>query len=469
MVSAKWNSALVLTLTCAGLAWGQTPAPAQSAKNKGLDLMTVQEAGQRAQKCLILKSWQQPEGSLAFEVQSLETSEHMTIVEMGPENSIAGGTSPGMRSRIYHWGDSANPPQGVPQPPVETAAQSAPTATPIPVPIIKSVEGLSPAIQDHPTEHEAPAGIPGRPALNESSSADIPSPPMPGPKLGPIQIETAKTSDWQRSWGKVDDPKSGLSASESCRARPIVAATAMPADSPKAQPLSVGGEVNNNNALRSGEVKSASSESGSEPVLHSFSKAGPEPAGHVSITDIPSHSKAKPPSVSPPDAGGRYRGGPVKGILSSILKPAKKDQEIVPASALAGSSIAADESRHARHDSGQLQLVLSEDLMPSHREKAAEILSAMDWRQNREVLPALLKAAGQDPAASVRAACVRCLVKMRADTLETIQLLQLLQADADPRVRGEADRALGALGVQQAKPNDQPVHQIGASTPTDPK
>src|SRR5947209_8750150 len=144
MVSAKWNSALVLTLTCAGLAWGQAPAPAQPPKNKGLDLMTVQEAGKPAQKCLILKSWQQPKGSLAFEVQSLETSEHMTIVEMGPESSTAGGTSQGMRSRIYHWGGSANPPQGVPQPPVEPAAQSPPTATPIPVPIIKSVEGLSP-------------------------------------------------------------------------------------------------------------------------------------------------------------------------------------------------------------------------------------------------------------------------------------------------------------------------------------
>ena len=83
----------------------------------GSDLLTVREASRPDQKCRILKTWKQTDGTMAFEVQCLETEEHLTLVEMAP--SEAGVTDPGkgMKSRIYHWGQSVTPPIGVPQMP----------------------------------------------------------------------------------------------------------------------------------------------------------------------------------------------------------------------------------------------------------------------------------------------------------------------------------------------------------------
>ncbi len=210
--------------------------------------------------------------------------------------------------------------------------------------------------------------------------------------------------------------------------------------------------------LIGGDVKAASPESAPEPVPSTAPKPGPEPAGYVSITDIPPNSKSRPEAKKP-----------VKVFLTSFLKPSKKDQEIMAGSAVAVPSPQAMPPVSAVQDPHRLQNVLTDDLMPSRREKAAEILSAMDWHQNSEILAAILKAAGEDPAATVRAACVRSLAKMKADTLETIHLLQSLRADADPRVRGEANQALAALGVQQGNLDDQPVHQISAPVPAEQK
>src|SRR5713226_7489303 len=95
MASAKWKESLVAALTWAawaGLAWGQAgPAPTRPL-GIGRDLLTVREAGRPDQKCRILKAWKQPDGTMALEVQCLETEEHLTLVEMG--SAEAGPTDP---------------------------------------------------------------------------------------------------------------------------------------------------------------------------------------------------------------------------------------------------------------------------------------------------------------------------------------------------------------------------------------
>src|SRR5947208_12254130 len=116
MALARWKTTLVATLAWAGMAWGQASSPSPSF-GIGSDLLTVREAGRPDQKCRILKAWKQPDGAMALEVQCLETEEHLTIVEMPSSEAGSTDSSKGMKSRIYHWGQSLTPPAGVPQMP----------------------------------------------------------------------------------------------------------------------------------------------------------------------------------------------------------------------------------------------------------------------------------------------------------------------------------------------------------------
>ncbi len=89
---------------------------------------------------------------------------------------------------------------------------------------------------------------------------------------------------------------------------------------------------------------------------------------------------------------------------------------------------------------------LKEALCPSEREMAAEHLGGMNWRTQPHVVESLTKAAREDPAASVRAACVHALAQMGANTAEVVAAMRDLKTDRDPHVRQEAEEALANLG-----------------------
>jgi hypothetical protein len=95
----------------------------------------------------------------------------------------------------------------------------------------------------------------------------------------------------------------------------------------------------------------------------------------------------------------------------------------------------------------QLLGMLKDSLYPSQREWAAECLSRQNWRSQPLVLDALVVAAREDPAAAVRAGCVRALGKMKANTLPVVQAVQSLASDRDPRVRHEVEETLAAIGA----------------------
>jgi hypothetical protein len=88
---------------------------------------------------------------------------------------------------------------------------------------------------------------------------------------------------------------------------------------------------------------------------------------------------------------------------------------------------------------------LRESLLPSEREWAVERLSKCDWQSDYVILQALLSAAREDPAASVRTACVRALVRMKARSPAVVSTLEALNADPDIRVRKAAEQALPGL------------------------
>jgi hypothetical protein len=104
-------------------------------------------------------------------------------------------------------------------------------------------------------------------------------------------------------------------------------------------------------------------------------------------------------------------------------------------------------------DVPQLLTALKDSLRPSEREAAAEQLSELNGQAQPLVVEQLMKSAREDPAATVRAACVHALAHMRVNTPAAVTLVQDLRSDRDPRVRQEAEEALnlfGASGIQQA-------------------
>jgi hypothetical protein len=95
---------------------------------------------------------------------------------------------------------------------------------------------------------------------------------------------------------------------------------------------------------------------------------------------------------------------------------------------------------------------------PSQREWAANNLATFDWRSNPLVVQALVTAAKEDPAATVRAGCAYNLGRMRVTTEPVLATLQQLTNDRDPRVRSDAEHALARLGA---------VERPGVNTATD--
>jgi len=107
----------------------------------------------------------------------------------------------------------------------------------------------------------------------------------------------------------------------------------------------------------------------------------------------------------------------------------------------------------------QMLATLKDSLYPSQREWAVEQLSELNGRGQPQVVQSLTKCAKEDPAATVRAACVHALAQMKVNTTEVAAVVQELKNDRDPRVRHEADEALTALGLTTAAHQDSAVQR----------
>src|SRR5204863_8787790 len=87
-------------------------------------------------------------------------------------------------------------------------------------------------------------------------------------------------------------------------------------------------------------------------------------------------------------------------------------------------------------------VTLQSSLSPAQREVAVMHLAECDWRGNPQIVPALLTYAKDDPAATVRTACVTGLMRMNAGGDAVTQTLSQLRSDSDPRVRQAGDQAM---------------------------
>jgi len=139
---------------------------------------------------------------------------------------------------------------------------------------------------------------------------------------------------------------------------------------------------------------------------------------------------------------------PVTSSNSQAMVADGPDGEIVVATHTSAAAKASDMLQAAaakEPNLQQLQAILRDSLYPSQREIALETIAAMDWHADPNIVPILIQTAQEDCAATVRAASVRCLAKMHANTGPVMQALQKLQFDPESCVRAEVKEALQIL------------------------
>jgi HEAT repeat protein len=104
-----------------------------------------------------------------------------------------------------------------------------------------------------------------------------------------------------------------------------------------------------------------------------------------------------------------------------------------------------------------LVVIVQQSKYPSQREWAAKTLAEIDWPSKDAAVGALLDAVREDPSASVRAMCIRCLAQKNVQSAPVRHLLQQLKTDLsagnDPRVQYEAAQALAHLDGSGAAPS----------------
>jgi hypothetical protein len=244
-------------LALAGLACGQTTPYVHNPTPAPVDrTIIVQELGKPGQKCKVLKTWREPDGSTATQVQALDTGELMTIVESEPTAAPVSGGPVGMRlraaaTRIIHWSRDGSAPPGSPEPPASAVVVGQPNQIPaakmpapkerrltIPddgtgatpparvtakaapaVPVIINGSGDSmPTVVAQDVTAPAPEAakkpfVPWAPLFTKApakpAAADAPAPAAKAADKPVVKAEvaTATPGDWRESWGKIEAPK----------------------------------------------------------------------------------------------------------------------------------------------------------------------------------------------------------------------------------------------------------------------
>jgi hypothetical protein len=153
-----------------------------------------------------------------------------------------------------------------------------------------------------------------------------------------------------------------------------------------------------------------------------------------------------------------YRPMPVPTWPAAQPRNTAMDRPAAPAGTPANQAAATDAI-------GEMLAVLKTSSYPSQREWAANNLATFEWRKYPAVVDALVSAAREDPAASVRSGCVYNLARMQVTTEPVLALLQQLKTDSDVRVRTEAERALARLNPAPRTGEQNPVVPVRGVNP----
>lgn len=191
MVRSHWYGAVFVGLALTGLAWGQSPAngnaPASEQKER---FITVKELEKPNLRCKVLKTWQEPDGSKAYLVQSVTTLEKITIVERGPLTTAQqeGKAVKAVSTSIFHWGKADAPPPGAPEAPANALVLGQPLTEPL------KPAAQTPAAAKAPALTPAPVAGKATPSAPAVAKAPAPTPsPVDGKPTPPAQAPGAKS------------------------------------------------------------------------------------------------------------------------------------------------------------------------------------------------------------------------------------------------------------------------------------
>jgi hypothetical protein len=205
-------------------------------------------------------------------------------------------------------------------------------------------------------------------------------------------------------------------------------------------------------------------------------EADPVVATKAEVVPTISEKKAAPtvkPIDMPPAQKAIIPDGPQAFVIKTTAEPANSKTVMAPSgmnSMLYTTPVKEDPSLAPlpfgdKDKINQWVTILKDSIYPSQREWAADQLSACDWHKNLELVPELLKAAKGDPAATVRAGCIRCLARMNVDTVPVVLAIQKMKKDADPRVQSEAEQALSVLAPDLPIKGEKPEVKAQDETP----
>ena len=229
------------------------PVPTQAtpvAATAGERIVTINENGKRT-RCRIVQTWVLQDKSTAYQLQSVDTGEFITILDDASAPRTAAG---GLPKRIFHWGvNNRVPPPGVPIPPqlvVESGVVIHREINPPPpgaaIVMTSGAPGATPAPKGV-TSVSTPAGAP-LPACNSCNACD-PCQGMkaagcgdclPDPKViqkGPVVCEPVPTPslrDKLHSWFSRKPNTTCIAPCTTSSEPPLVAQTPTVAPAPAA-------------------------------------------------------------------------------------------------------------------------------------------------------------------------------------------------------------------------------------------
>lgn len=170
-----------------------TPAASPSIPASAPQTISVPGENGKSYQCKVLKTWQTSQGTVAYQVQSVETGELMTVEDgvtvPGPNGKMMSG---GMH--IFRWSADKTPPPNAPVPPGGYVHTPPAVAAVLPPPVPSGVTSAPPTLS-LPAPAPAKMEVASLPAPTASAKSEgvpalpPPPPPPPPPPTGPAPLE----------------------------------------------------------------------------------------------------------------------------------------------------------------------------------------------------------------------------------------------------------------------------------------
>jgi hypothetical protein len=315
--------------------------------------------------------------------------------------------------------ETAKPMKVVPAPQVEAK----------PKPVVKE-----PAPMMLPPASSMPAA-PSKPVAPFSAAPIQPTPATPAPSLPVLPVPTAPAKQAEPTTGPAITPTSYAPKAQ----------TTTPVAESKVPPVVSRWEsVTPAQPQTAKQVAPAPLQLPEPAVSRATNVTPPAPTQTAKVTapapvkmpELPASKPASMTAPAPTQTAKAVAPAPVAAPAPVVSSPTSVAQPAAPVLTPAAAK--------------QLLQVLSDSPYPEQREWAAERLVAVAGPTQAMVVQAMVKAAREDAAPVVQVACIRSLVKLNQSGQDVTRMLTSLKSNSDPRVRYEADQALGKLSSGQS-------------------